>query len=160
VNFAWVPGTLPTAVGAGYGPIEVTVMLNGTAYTTFPAEYDSTTHVLSGGFSAPNNDTGAYWSLQLQWTQVDYATTTVTTYTLPSADAPTFALVSGSGALVVTISTSGLATIVTKCRKCCIYSSSQRTECEHYRTAWRHSDNYDNVRNDERIIDSNKRNGS
>ena len=112
VNFAWVPGTLPQPVGLTYGPIEVTVLLNGTAYTTFPAAYDSTTHVLSGSFTMPNNNTGAYWSFQLEWTQEDLGTS-FSSYTLPSASAPTLQLVSGAGALIVGISTSGLSTIVT-----------------------------------------------
>jgi hypothetical protein len=120
VNFAWTPATLPNAVGGGstFGPVEVTVLLNGTAYTTFPAVFDPTTGLISGSFAAPNNNSGAYWTVQLEWTQIDYASSTgvsaiVNTYTMPSKGAPTLALVSGAGALVVAISTSDIASIIT-----------------------------------------------
>ena len=105
VNFAWIPGTAPHAVGGTYGPVEVTVLLNGTTYTTFPAAFDSATGLLAGSFLAPNNNTGAYWNFQLQWTQIDYTSpVSVSTYTLSKTLAPTFELVSGAGALVVGVS--------------------------------------------------------
>jgi hypothetical protein len=114
VNFAWTPATPPQAVGGTYGPVEVTVLLNGTAYTTFPAVFDPTTGLISGSFAAPNNDSGAYWTVQLEWTQIDYASpVVVNSYTMSSTGAPTLKLVSGAGALVVAISTSDIASIIT-----------------------------------------------
>jgi hypothetical protein len=116
VNFAWTPPTShqPQPVGGSYGPVMVTVYLNGTAYTTSPAAYNPTTHLLSGSFAMPNNDTGAYWTVTLGWTQVDYAAPSVASYamSLTVTSNPTLKLVSGAGALIVGISTSGLATIV------------------------------------------------
>ena len=120
VNFAWVlpSGDNPAtpAGGSTAGPVYVTVLLNGTAYTTLPANVSKSTggvYTLSGSFAMPNNDTGAYWTITLEWTQVDYSSTVaVNSYMMPSSSAPTLALVSGAGALIVGISTSGLATIV------------------------------------------------
>ena len=122
VNFAWAPsGHEPNSVGGSYGPVLVTVYLNGTAYTTSPAAFDSSTGLISGSFAMPNNDTGAYWTVTLGWTQVDYAatgsTSAVSSYSMPTtgtaaAANPTLKLASGAGALIVGISTSGLATIV------------------------------------------------
>jgi len=116
VNFAWTPAKEPKtpAGGSTYGPVEVTVLLNGTAYTTFPAVFNSSTGLISGSFAAPNNNSGAYWTVQLEWTQIDYASpVVVSNYTMSSTDAPTLQLVSGAGALVVAISTSDIASIIT-----------------------------------------------
>ena len=120
VNFAWVlpsgHNPLTPAGGSTAGPVYVTVLLNGTAYTTLPANVSKSTggvYTLSGSFAMPNNDTGAYWTITLEWTQVDYSSTVaVNSYMMPSSSAPTLKLVSGAGALIVGISTSGLATIV------------------------------------------------
>ncbi|MEM4084713.1 MAG: hypothetical protein QW752_06720, partial [Thermoplasmata archaeon] len=114
VNFAWTPSTAPSAVGGTYGPIEVTVYLNGTAYVTEPAYLLSGT--LYGSFPMPNDNPGAYWTVTLGWTQIDYASSTgisasVATFTMSSTGAPTLELVNGSGALVVSLTTSTFSQI-------------------------------------------------
>ncbi|EQB66058.1 MAG: hypothetical protein AMDU3_IPLC00001G0224 [Thermoplasmatales archaeon I-plasma] len=113
VNFAWTPPTPPHPVGSGYGPIEVTVYLNGTAYMTVTGNMEGTS-LIAGSFPMPNNDTGAYWTVTLGYTQVHYGSTstTIANVTMSSTGAPTLQLVSGAGALIVGISTSGLTTIV------------------------------------------------
>ena len=112
VNFAWTPATAPHQVGTSYGSVEVTVYLNGTAYMTVTGNIEGNT-LITGSFPMPNNDTGAYWTVTLGYTQVDYGTPIVVkNVTMSSTGAPTLQLVSGAGALIVGISTSGLATIV------------------------------------------------
>ena len=114
VNFAWVlPSTNhPSAPGASDGPVYVTVLLNGTSYTTLPANLtvSGTVYTLSGSFLMPNNNTGAYWTLTLEW----YQTTSAgyTSYLMPTTGAPTLALVSGNGALVINLNTATLTAII------------------------------------------------
>ncbi|MEM3860101.1 MAG: hypothetical protein QW478_11990, partial [Candidatus Micrarchaeaceae archaeon] len=115
VNFAWTPSSPPSTVGGTYGPIEVTVYLNGTAYVTEPA-YLSASGTLYGSFPMPNDNPGAYWTVTLGWTQIDYASSSgvsasVATFTMSSAGAPTLELVNGSGALVVSLTTSTFSQI-------------------------------------------------
>ena len=107
VSFSWTPATAP-AVGV---PVEVTVLLNGTAYTTEPAVLSAGT--LSGSFLMPNAPAGTYFEFGLEWTQtvVSGGGSSTTSYT---ATSPTFLqLVSGSGALVISVSHAQIVQIAT-----------------------------------------------
>jgi len=81
VNFYWFPSTVPHAPTPTsspspdttyYGPIYVTVYLNGTAYTTITANYGPFGPYLSGSFVMPNAPAGSYWALSFGWTQAVY----------------------------------------------------------------------------------------
>ena len=111
VNFAWTPATPPNKVGTNYGPVEVTIFLNGTAYMTVPGNIESGT-LIAGSFPMPNNNTGAFWTITLGYTQVDYATTTVANVTMSTHGAPTLLLVSGAGALITGFNTAQLTAII------------------------------------------------
>ena len=103
VNFVWTPSTPPAVVTSGgtNGPVEVTVYLNETAYTTFPVAYTAAGPLL-GSFLAPNNDTGAWWFVTLGWTQIQAGNTHFFSMT-NGTTSPKLALVSGAGALVINI---------------------------------------------------------
>ena len=100
INFDWVPATLP----ASGVPVSVTIELNGTAYTTEPATFTGTE--VMGTFTMPNDMVGSSWSVSLMWTQVTTSggNTVVSSYS--SASVAPLALVSGAGALVVSVSVS------------------------------------------------------
>ena len=115
-----VPGG-STTTGIAYGPITVAVSLNGTAFTTLAPVLTGTigtsTATLSGSFLMPNAPPGAYYFLSLSWNQTEYnnthgfSQTIFYNYVDPS---PAYiALVSGSGALVISISQSTIAEIAT-----------------------------------------------
>ena len=111
VSFAWTPGTAPAAGS----PVEVTVLLNGTAYTTEPAAVSGT--MLMGSFLMPNSVPGTYFALTLEWTQTVVTVTggtggsTTTSYTSVGAN---FAqLVSGNGALLTGVTPGQIAEITT-----------------------------------------------
>jgi hypothetical protein len=112
VNFAWTPATAPTI---GVASIEVTVLLNGTAFTTFPAV--DTAGTLSGSFLMPNAPAGTSWFLQLEWSQTTDSVvggvggSTYTTYT--STGIISLQLVAGSGAFVLSISQNDMTHIAT-----------------------------------------------
>ncbi|MGC8580486.1 MAG: hypothetical protein ACP5MB_10585, partial [bacterium] len=92
-----------------YGLTYVTVTLNGTAYTTFPAAVGVGTSsvYLNGSFLAPNAAPGTWWYVGLTWTQDEYINhlnntnvpngteVIVNTGSLPSSDEMTLQLVSG-----------------------------------------------------------------
>jgi hypothetical protein len=97
ISFAWTPPgadlpSAPSLVGATspfYGPVEVTVYLNGTAFTTFAATYTAGPPVtLSGSFQMPNALAGSFWSVTLGWSQAVYTTMT-TLLNQPFADSIT-----------------------------------------------------------------------
>lgn len=100
INFDWVPATLP----ASGVPVSVTIELNGTAYTTEPATFTGTD--VLGTFTMPNDMVGSSWLVSLAWTQVTTSggNTVVSSYS--SASEAPLALVSGAGALVVSVSVS------------------------------------------------------
>ena len=100
INFDWVPATLP----ASGVPVSVTIELNGTAYTTEPATFTGTE--VMGTFTMPNDMVGSSWFVSLMWTQVTTSggNTVVSSYS--SASVAPLALVSGAGALVVSVSVS------------------------------------------------------
>jgi len=142
VTYSWAPPTtaiMPISPGTAYangftgteysyGPIYVTVYLNGTSYTTAPAAFVTIggTIYLNGSFLAPNAAPGTWWYVTFSWSQ------TVTTITLvggsPSSTTgasyvyqnsgsgtpkPVAKLVvaQGNGALLTGISSSEIATI-------------------------------------------------
>ncbi|MEM0161422.1 MAG: hypothetical protein QXZ12_08235 [Thermoplasmata archaeon] len=125
VQFSWAPSTSPyepstgsSISGTGYGPVYVTVYLNGTAYTTLQATYGKgTTVYLNGSFTAPNLVAGAYWALSFGWTQNIYTigTHTANGSTYPNTyigkSATYFGLISGNGALLTGITPSEIATL-------------------------------------------------
>ena len=105
VTFSW-----PVAASAGlkapggtYGPVEVTVLLNGTAFTTLPAAVtvNAKYAYLNGSFQMPNDPAGSYWTVALSYYQVDYAGSSVVAASTTSGSY--IQLVSGGGALVVGI---------------------------------------------------------
>ncbi|MEM3859664.1 MAG: hypothetical protein QW478_09725, partial [Candidatus Micrarchaeaceae archaeon] len=79
VSFAWKPSS-PPKTGSGYGPVQVTVFLNGTAFTTVAATVTSDGTLL-GSFQMPNAAVGSYWDVTLGYSQIVYSTTTSTTTT-------------------------------------------------------------------------------
>ncbi|MEM3844798.1 MAG: hypothetical protein QXU98_03755 [Candidatus Parvarchaeota archaeon] len=116
VTFSWTPTPAPAAVGSSggaYGPIEVSVNLNGTPFTTEPAAYALSSGgktYLNGSFQMPNAPAGTYYRLTLTWTQVKFGTpSTVSTYT--SSGGAYIQLINGSGAFVLNISSSQIATL-------------------------------------------------
>ena len=105
VTFSW-----PVAVSAGlntpgttYGPVEVTVLLNGTAFTTLPAAVTINTNYayLNGSFQMPNDPAGSYWTVTLSYYQVDYAASSSSVKAASTTSGSYIQLVSGGGALVV-----------------------------------------------------------
>jgi hypothetical protein len=131
VTFSWTPSTAPATPGSATtkvygqdvaGSIYVTINLNGTAYTTVPVSDSSGT--LTGAFLAPNSNAGNYWSITLTWAQTVYEnvlsggtptgqSTILNSYTDSSSSLPTLTIVQGSGALLISVSTTGIASIIT-----------------------------------------------
>ena len=116
VTYSWTPASQPKAVGSSsgaYGPVEVSVLFNGTVISTVPAAVTVTAKpvaYLNGSFLMPNDAVGSYWTVTLSWTQVHYgATPTVSTYTAPSG--AYIQLVSGNGALLTGVTSSQIATL-------------------------------------------------
>ena len=113
VTFSWTPATMPTAItnGGNYGPVEVTVYLNGSALTTFPAAAKINVKVayLNGSFLMPNDPVGTYFYVTFGWTQVNYHSLVVNTFTQTSG--AYIQLVSGNGALLTGISSSQIASL-------------------------------------------------
>ena len=126
VQFDWAPASGHTPQGPGnattdYSQISVTVNLNGSSYTTFQATpLDSGAAPTAGGavtdllgsFAMPNAAPGAYYFVTLTWTQTaTYVGVTTNSYTETS---PAYiALASGSGALLLSISSATIAEIAT-----------------------------------------------
>ncbi|MGC8580383.1 MAG: beta strand repeat-containing protein, partial [bacterium] len=135
VQFSWTPTTAPMQPGIystvtvpsgqtytiSYGPIYVTVYLNGTAYTTFPAAFSAGT--ISGSYLAPNAVPGTSWNVNYSWSQNEYiaeytggtpyaGSTISNSYSMPSGLYGVLTLVSGNGALLTGISSSQIATVV------------------------------------------------
>ena len=127
VSFSWLlePGTYsgsspvsPTTPGAG--PIQVTVYVNGSPIATVQALYSSGP-TLSGTFEMPNGVAGTVYNISFSYSQSVSTTTSgytpygTTTYLSAMSDASApIVLSTGSGAFVVSISTSTLvATIQT-----------------------------------------------
>jgi len=120
VNFVWKPSSPPNTPTSPYGPITVTVYLNGSTYTSIPAAFNPSAKTLSGSFLAPNAAAGSYWGVSLGWSQIDYTTSTLSGSTLSATPISYtghteayLGLVSGGGALVVGINSSSIATIIT-----------------------------------------------
>ena len=107
VSFAWTPATAPSS-GA---PVEVTALLNGTAFTTEPAAFDAASGVLSGSFEMPNAPAGTYFGLSLEWTQTVVTSGASATTTYTSATSAFLQLVSGNGAFLTGISPGQIAEI-------------------------------------------------
>jgi hypothetical protein len=123
VQFTWAPASAPaqpsSALLSGtpdYGPVYVTVYLNNTPYTTFPAIFGTVSgvSVLNGSFIAPNAQPGSYWAVSFGWSQyVNKSSGHVNGYiTYVGKSAMYFGLVSGNGALLTGISSSQIATVV------------------------------------------------
>jgi len=120
-TFPSVPGSTLTVEGITneYGSIYVTVYLNGTAYTTFPATYSE--GYLNGSFLAPNAPKGTYWGLTLSFTQTVYTNSSsggslnssgIYSYSSGQSPPAYFQIIRGAGALMMNISSSQVATIV------------------------------------------------
>jgi len=134
LNFTWTPSVEPQAPGSSvsnsaenvigtYGPIYVTVYLNGSAYTTVTAAFSSGT--LYGSFLAPNAAIGSYWAVSLSWSQNLYTgesnlggpgsplggATFPTQHLMLPGHGSYLGLVQGNGALLTAISQAEIATI-------------------------------------------------
>ena len=119
VTFSWQvkaadsPGAVTS--GGSNGPASVTVLFNGTAYTTEPAALSVTAKYgyLNGSFLMPNDPVGTYFSVSLSWAQVVYSSTgnKLNTYTQPGG--AYLQLVSGNGALLTGISSTQIASLTT-----------------------------------------------
>ena len=115
VSFSWTPGVAP-GTGASYGPVTVTVYLNGTSYESVMASDSPAT--LTGSFTTPNAAAGSYWGVSFGWTQTQYVSSTLGGSTLTSVpnsylgtSMAYLQLVEGNGALLTGISSSEVATI-------------------------------------------------
>jgi hypothetical protein len=122
VTFSWMPATAPShpaGYNGQYGPVSVTVLLNGTAYTTEPAAFAYSTGgvtYLNGSFLMPNAAVGSYYFVTFSWTQVVYPASTASVPTVHSYTQTAGAyiqLVSGNGALLTGISSAQIAQITT-----------------------------------------------
>ena len=119
VTFSWQvkaadsPGAVTS--GGSNGPASVTVLFNGTAYTTEPAALSVTAKYgyLNGSFLMPNDPVGTYFSVSLSWAQVVYSSlgNKLNTYTQPGG--AYLQLVSGNGALLTGISSTQIASLTT-----------------------------------------------
>lgn len=107
-----------------YGTVYVNVMFNSTAYVTVPTVFGmvGTTVYLNGSYLAPNAAAGTYYTVSYNWTQ-SYSSGSFSGGT-PSgtesfsisgtaAGTSTLTIVTGSGALLIAISTQGIATLIT-----------------------------------------------
>jgi hypothetical protein len=129
VSFSWLlaPGTYSPSVSPdnpattpGAGPIQVTVYVNGSPIAMVQALYSSGP-TLSGTFEMPNGVAGTVYNISFSYSQSVSTTTSgytpygTTTYLSAMSDASApIVLSTGSGAFVVSISTSTLvATIQT-----------------------------------------------
>jgi len=122
VTFAWTPATAPAhapGYNSQYGPVEVTVLLNGTAYTTEPAAFAYSAGAvtyLNGSFLMPNGLVGSYYYVTFSWTQAVFpsAVTSVPVYhSYTQSTGAYIQLVSGNGALLTGISSSQIASLLT-----------------------------------------------
>ncbi|MGC8580655.1 MAG: hypothetical protein ACP5MB_11480, partial [bacterium] len=120
VQFTWAPASAPvqpsSSLSSGtpdYGPVYVTVYLNDTPYTTFPAISGTVSgvSVLNGSFIAPNAQPGSYWAVSFGWSQyVNKSSGHVNGYvTYVGKSAMYLGLVSGNGALLTGITPSEVA---------------------------------------------------
>ena len=113
VTFAWhVAGTTVFATTGTYGPVTVTVYLNGTAFTTVPVSPNVATSNtwLNGSFQMPNDNIGTYWTLTLSYMQTQY--TAGKTASATTASGAYIQLVSGNGALLTGITSNQIATLL------------------------------------------------
>jgi hypothetical protein len=116
VSFSWTPTTVPgsPASPSAYGPVTVTVYLNGTAYASTIAT--DTAGTLTGSFVTPNSAPGTYWGVGFGWSQIEYEsstlggsalTSTPTSYIDPSM--AYLGLVEGNGAFLTGITAGEIA---------------------------------------------------
>ena len=113
VTFSWpVAGTTVFATTGAYGPVTVTVYLNGTAFTTEPVSPNvaKSKTWLNGSFQMPNDNIGTYWTLTLSYLQTQ--NTAGATATGLTASGAYIQLVSGNGALLTGITSSQIATLL------------------------------------------------
>ncbi len=123
VQFSWLPSSAPntpsTGIAAGsasYGPVYVTVYLNGSAYTTVQAMVGtvSGSTSLNASFIAPNSMPGSYWAISFGWYQyVNKSMQNVNGYvSYTGTDYSYLGLVSGNGALLTGITPSEVAQLM------------------------------------------------
>ena len=116
VTYSWpVTGTAVFDQGAVYGPVTVTVYLNGTAFATQQVSPTVDTHLgvtyLNGSFQMPNDNVGTYWTVTLSYFQTQ--NTNGATATASTGAGAYIQLVSGNGALLTGINSSQIATLLT-----------------------------------------------
>lgn len=125
VNYTWKSSYLPNPSGPSrtdfFGPVWLTVYLNGSAFSTVSAQ--TSNGAIYGSFQMPNGNPGSYSLITLSWTQNVYETTvnssSSTEYTLVSVDSHSMSagngvfmeLVSGNGALITGIGPDQIAEI-------------------------------------------------
>ena len=113
VTFSWpVTGTAVFATSGEYGPVTVTVYLNGTAFATMPVSPNVATSNtwLNGSFQMPNDNIGTYWTLTLSYMQTQYSN--VKTVSGNTSSGAYIQLVSGNGALLTGITSGQIATLL------------------------------------------------
>ena len=111
VTFSWPVANVFTTTGT-YGPVTVTVYLNGTAFTTVPVSPNvvGSKAWLNGSFQMPNDNIGTYWTLTLSYMQTQY--TAGKTASATTASGAYIQLVSGNGALLTGITSNQIATLL------------------------------------------------
>lgn len=121
VSFSWTPSVSPAnpSSPSAYGPVTVTIYLNGTAYESIIATYTSgSPATLSGSFVTPNSAAGTYWGVGFGWSQLKYVSSTLGASTLTSTPTmyvdPSMAylgLVEGNGAFLTGITGAEIAVL-------------------------------------------------
>ena len=94
------------------GTLEAVILLNGTAYATVPATYDSLTNTFTAYFTMYNGQPGTNYTFQVVPEYYTTLTTALTYDTAAESAKPTISLVNGTGALVVSLSTAQLTAII------------------------------------------------
>ena len=119
VSFTWMPSTEPTLTSVS--PIDVTVYLNGAAYSTSLGTFDPATATIQGSFKMPNGMPNTIFPVSFGWSYTfgsdsvlgsALSSGTLSNSYIGTAMAP-LELVNGTGASIVTISTAGIASIIT-----------------------------------------------
>ena len=119
VSFTWMPSTEPTLTSVS--PIDVTVYLNGAAYSTSLGTFDPATGTIQGSFKMPNGMPNTIFPVSFGWSYTfgsdsvlgsALSSGTLSNSYIGTAMAP-LELVNGTGASIVTISTAGIASIIT-----------------------------------------------
>ncbi|MEM0160059.1 MAG: hypothetical protein QW393_04855, partial [Candidatus Micrarchaeaceae archaeon] len=119
VNFVWTPHTEPSFTSSM--PIYVTVYLSGSAYQTVLGTFSPTTGSITGSFKMPNGMPNTVFAVSFGWSTTSVSGSAVSSGSLLTLSPSTYTgtseatlkLINGTGATVVSVSTAGIASIIT-----------------------------------------------